>query len=192
VANYLAAILIVAAVALFVAAPLSGGFPRRRRSTSLQLDLERLEHDRGLAVQGLRELEFDHEMGKLDEVDYLDLKRSLEDRALSAMAAIERGRGAQRDATMRLAASPPRTATATTTSTVTGTASAPVGLAAAAPAAAPRASSARRIPAAGAAHPPLVNFCPQCGVRVGAGHNFCAECGANLSPATTRAASRAE
>jgi len=178
VANYLAAILIVAAVALFVAAPLSGGFPRRRRSTSLQLELERLEHERGLAVQGLRELEFDHEMGKLDEVDYRDLKRSLEDRALSAMRAIESARRTSdvaRAGTMRLAARPAR----------------PVpGPAALAPAL--RASAARRQPGAPGAGLPLVNFCPQCGVRVGAGHDFCAECGANLSPVAARAASRAE
>ena len=187
VANYLAAVLIVAAVALFVAAPLSGGFPRRRRSTSLKLNLERLEHERGLAVQGLRELEFDHEMGKLDELDYRDLKRSLEDRALSAMTAIERARGAARDATMRLAARPPRTAPAPSTAPT------PVGLAAAQPPPAPRASSMRRIPGAvRAPNPPLVNFCPQCGVRVGTGRNFCAGCGANLSPAAARTASRAE
>ena len=93
-ANYLAAILIVAAVALFVAAPLSGGFPRRRGANSRELELERLEHERGLAVQGLRELAFDHEMGKLDELDYRDLKRSLEDRALAAMSAVERIDGA--------------------------------------------------------------------------------------------------
>jgi hypothetical protein len=180
VANYLAAILIVAAVALFVAAPLSGGFPRGRRSTTLQLELERLEHERGLAVQGLRELEFDHEMGKLDEVDYHDLKRSLEDRALSAMSAIERARGDARARTMRLAARPARTP------------SAPVALTPAAPAPALRAPSARRLPGAAGVGQPLVNFCPQCGVRVGTGHNFCAECGANLSPVAARSASRAE
>ncbi|MEA2679609.1 MAG: hypothetical protein QOK03_1331 [Candidatus Binataceae bacterium] len=182
-ANYLAAILIVAGVALFVAAPLSGGFPRRRRSTSLQLELERLEHERGLAVQGLRELEFDHEMGKLDEVDYRDLKRSLEDRALSAMRAIESARRTSdvaRAGTMRLAARPARPVPA------------PAALTPAQPAPALRASAARRQPGAAGAGLPLVNFCPQCGVRVGAGHNFCAECGANLSPVAARTASRAE
>lgn len=177
-ANYLAAILIIAAVALFVAAPLSGGFPRRRRSTTLQLELERLEHERGLAMQGLRELEFDHEMGKLDEVDYHNLKRSLEDRALSAMTAIERARGAMRAGTIQPAARPARIALAR------------VGLAAAP---APRAPSARGMAgAAGAGHPPGVNFCPQCGVRAGTGHNFCAECGASLRFGVARTSSRAD
>ena len=89
---YLAAAMIVAGVALFVAAPLGGGiFPRRQRSAS-EVDRERLEHERGLAVQGLRELEFDREMGKLSESDYRSLYASLEQRALRAMAALERFR----------------------------------------------------------------------------------------------------
>jgi hypothetical protein len=86
VAIYLASILIVAAVALFVAAPLAEGLSPARRGRSLER--EALEHDRELAMQGLRELEFDHEMGKLDERDYRELKQSLEGRALAAMSAI--------------------------------------------------------------------------------------------------------
>jgi ribosomal protein L32 len=99
---YAAAIMIVASVALFVAAPLAGGLFRRRQVAN-ELDLERLEHERGLAVQGLRELEFDHEMGKLDDADYRELKATLEARALAAMGAIDRAKGAGRVATMRLA-----------------------------------------------------------------------------------------
>jgi hypothetical protein len=173
VANYLAAILIVAAVALFVAAPLSGGFPRRRRASSRELELERLEHERGHAVQGLRELEFDHEMGKLDEGDYRELKRSLEGRALAAMSAIERlrgaGRVAERTAPMRASMHAAR--------------------------ATPAAATAPPLrPAAGVATSaqPVVKFCPQCGVPVGVGHNFCAGCGMSLSVVATRVAARAE
>jgi hypothetical protein len=89
---YLAAAMIVAGVALFVAAPLGGGFfPRRLRSLS-EVDRERLEHERGLAVQGLRELEFDREMGKLSDSDYRSLHATLEQRALTAMAALEKFR----------------------------------------------------------------------------------------------------
>jgi len=179
VANYLAAILIVAAVALFVAAPLSGGFPRRRRSNRIELELESLEHDRGLAVQGLRELEFDREMGKLEDLDYRDLKRSLEDRALSAMTAIERARGAARASGMRLAARSPRPVPAAV-ATTPGTGSSP------------RPQPARRPSRAGGAGQPIVNFCPQCGVRVAAGYNFCAECGTDLNAVAVRSASRGE
>ena len=89
---YLAAAMIIAGVALFVAAPLGGGiFPRRQRNSS-ELDRERLEHERALAVQGLRELEFDREMGKLSESDYGSLYAVLEQRALKAMAALEKFR----------------------------------------------------------------------------------------------------
>ncbi len=86
---YLAAIMIVAAVALFVAAPLVEGVRSRRRAAPPG-DAERFEHQRALALQGLRELEFDHEMGKLDEADYAALKGTLENRALAAMAALDR------------------------------------------------------------------------------------------------------
>jgi cytochrome c-type biogenesis protein CcmI len=158
VATWIAAIMLVAAVALFVAAPLTEGFFRRRGATLNDLERDHLEHDRGLAVQGLRELEFDHEMGKLDEADYQSLRKKLEARALAAMSAIERTRGQSRG-TLRLA---PRRSKPAADSTSTAI------------------LAARR-----------VNFCPQCGVRVGAGHNFCAECGASLAIGAG-AASRAE
>ena len=163
-AIYIAAILIVAAVALFVAAPLSGGFLRRRRSTSRELDFERLEHERGLAVQGLRELEFDHEMGKLEEIDYRNLKRSLEDRALSAMTAIERLRGAPRLARVQAAQRPSTPG----------------------PAPAPRSAGASR----GAL--PTVSYCPQCGAPIAEGHKFCTGCGTSLNVAAAPVAAQAE
>jgi hypothetical protein len=213
VANYVAAILIVAAVALFVAAPLSGGFPRRRGATSRELDLERLEHERGMAVQGLRELEFDHEMGKLDETDYRDLKRSLEDRALASMSALERLRGAERTVTMRLASRPagarpaavsasPQLVSVTSSAvpapsiprstTVTESAVNAVAAPASAPVVPIGTPAALRSSGSISASRPVVNFCPQCGVPVGAGHNFCASCGANLNVAVVRIATRAE
>ena len=99
-AMWIAAMMIVAAVAMFVAAPLTEGFLRRRASSDL--DIRRLEHDRSLAVQGLRELEFDHEMGKLDEADYQNLRSTLEGRALAAMSALEAARSHNRTA-LRLA-----------------------------------------------------------------------------------------
>jgi cytochrome c-type biogenesis protein CcmI len=92
---YFAAILIVAGVALFVAAPLAGGSVWRRRSGAAQ-EIERIEHARELAMQGLRDLEFDREMGKLADADYAALKAPLEARALAAMEALGRLASANR------------------------------------------------------------------------------------------------
>ena len=85
---YFAAVLIVIGVALFVAAPLFETV-RGRRINAGNLDRVRLEHEKALAIQALRELEFDREMRKLSEQDWAELKQTLEDRALRAMAALE-------------------------------------------------------------------------------------------------------
>jgi cytochrome c-type biogenesis protein CcmI len=89
---WIPALLIVAAVAMFVAAPLAEGLFERRLETG-DAEIQRLEHQRSLALQGLRELEFDHEMGKLDLDDYRNLRSVLESRALSAMSTLERWQG---------------------------------------------------------------------------------------------------
>lgn len=165
-AIYLAAILIVAAAALFVAAPLIEGVrPRRRAAAS---ERERLEHQRALAVQGLRELEFDHEMGKLDEGDYAALKRTLEERALAAMAALE-----------RLAAP----------ATSNGAASVTPG-----PGGAQLASFAGNGTAVvtpgfdlTVPHTDDARFCPQCGGRLDGDARACSACGAAVTPAAGRA-----
>jgi cytochrome c-type biogenesis protein CcmI len=87
-AIWVAAILLITAVALFVAAPLSDDDSIASRSASVA-GLERLEHERALAVQALRELEFDYAMGKLGADDYRVLQRKLEVRALTAMGVQE-------------------------------------------------------------------------------------------------------
>jgi NADH pyrophosphatase NudC (nudix superfamily) len=86
---YLALVLIVIGVALFVAAPLFESVRARGASNAIS-ERSRLEHERALAVQGLRDLEFDHEMRKLSEQDWTELKQNLEARALRAMAALEK------------------------------------------------------------------------------------------------------
>ena len=147
---YVAAILIVAAVALFVAAPLTEGFLRRQRPGNDEFEVERLEHTRALAVQALRELEFDFEMGKIDHADYQSLHESLERRALSAMASLEAARTENYATAMRPGARRVKPAAA-----------------------------AGAVPAtAGPIRP--ANFCPHCGTRAGGIQNFCAECGAAL------------
>ncbi len=95
---YVAALLVVAGVALYVAAPLVGA--RRARSegrdTSQDIDLDRVIQQRSLAVQALTELEFDREMNKLSGEDYRALRAPLEASALGAMAEIERLRAERR------------------------------------------------------------------------------------------------
>ena len=157
---YLAATMIVAGVALFVAAPLAGGLFAIRRNSASDPELERLEHQRAFAVQGLRELEFDREMGKLSDPDYETLRAGLENRALDAMTALEKLRTeGRRSAAARIA--PRRTA-------------APLRPELAAVAQPPRPSIA--------AGSRKVGFCPQCGMRMAKDANFCAECGAGLRP----------
>lgn len=154
--------MLVAAVALFVAAPLTEGLFRERRGNVDDSEIERLEHERGLAVQSLRELDFDHEMGKVDENDYASLRATLEARALTAMSALQRAGQAGRGARLRIA-SRNRRRSVPESSVET-----------------PRGSSGRRI-----------KFCPQCGAGVGSQFNFCAGCGTALGAAAV-AASRGE
>jgi hypothetical protein len=136
---YLAAVLIVASVALFVAAPLGGGLLAARRAGRDAAEAERLEHERALAMQGLRELEFDREMGKLSATDYAALREGLMARALGASAALERLHAAIAPALEAAAARPRLVKSAAT------------------PATAPSSSASR------------IRFCPQCGVETAAG-----------------------
>ncbi len=101
-----AAILMVIGVSLFVAAPLVGGF-RMKRERSVDPELARLEHERALALQGLRELEFDREMDKVSEDDCRELRRQLEDKALTAMATLEKLRTESKAAATRTASARP-------------------------------------------------------------------------------------
>lgn len=159
-----AASLIVAGVALFVAAPLGIGLIAERGRTPNELQLIGQEHDRGLAVQGLRELEFDREMGKLSDADYQSMRARLEDRALTAMTSIEKLRAEIRKPT--LAPAPRRM------------------VAPRRPEAIQTLSVHQESPRTGSRK---VRFCPQCGTRAVNDANFCAECGVSLkaSPRAT-------
>jgi len=80
-------LLLAASVALFVAAPLTEVFTARRR-IGATADVARLEHERGLALAAIRELEFDHAMGKIADADFQTMRSRLEGRALTAMTAL--------------------------------------------------------------------------------------------------------
>jgi NADH pyrophosphatase NudC (nudix superfamily) len=164
---YLAAAMIVAGVALFVAAPLAGGLlpSRRKRPDKDEIDGLRLEHERGLAVQALRDLEFDREMGKLSDADYEALRATLENRALVAMQSIEQLKD-------KIAAVPaPRPA-----------------LHVEPPPRRPDSQRAAQFPSFGVTRPSAaasrgVRFCSQCGTRTIADARYCSECGLGLRPA---------
>ena len=177
----LAAALIVAGVALFVAAPLGIGLIGARAKSSGEIQVERDEHDRALAVQGLRELEFDREMGKLSDEDYQSMHKALEDRALTAMAAVDN---------FHL-----RTGNAANPKKLSST---PLAQAPRRPAAPARRTGAVPTPVAHAEppRPPQsspspsrkIRFCSQCGAPAAADTKFCAQCGLAIMPTAATAA----
>jgi len=164
----LAAALIVAGVALFVAAPLGAGLLGARAKSASEVQVERHEHERALAVQGLRELEFDREMGKLSDEDYGSMHKVLEERALTAMAAAEKIRNPAKSSeakkpTVTPIPQPPRR-----------------------PAPAPRRDPVPTLivhmdpPRPPQQQPPpsiQFHFCPNCGTRAATESKFCAQCG---------------
>ena|SRR5208337_4885431 len=164
----LAAALIVAGVALFVAAPLGIGLAGARAKSQGEIQVERDEHERGLAVQGLRELEFDREMGKLSDADYESMHHALEERALTAMTAVENFR-----LQTGRAATPKKPS------------SAPLTQAPRRPAAPARRTDGVPTPVV-QAEPPSpshkICFCPQCGARAADDSKFCAQCGLAIKP----------
>ncbi len=86
--TWTAAILLIAAIALFVAAPLTD-FDSRNSDPASSPEPSGREREHTLAVQALRELDFDYAMGKLDLDDYRALRQSLEFRALASMRGCE-------------------------------------------------------------------------------------------------------
>jgi len=174
-----AAALIVAGVALFVAAPLGIGLVAARAKSAGELEAERHEHERALAVQGLRELEFDREMGKLSDADHDSMHKALEDRALTAMAAIENIRrqsdktaSAKKPVVTPLTPVPHRPAPAPRRNEV------PTLVLHTEPPRTPQVS-----PAPQSSPPPgRIRFCPECGTRAGADSKFCAQCGIAIKP----------
>lgn len=190
-AFYIAAFLIIAGVALFVAAPLSGGLRARAQRTREELELDHSEHEHALAVQGLRELEFDREMGKLSDADYESLRSALEGRALQAMTAIEQLKDQERAASLAAVTVRPKLREAAAIANEISAMSRPQpaipivsGLGSVTPPApSPRVATAE----IGGAR--RIRFCPQCGMRTPLSGNFCGECGTPLR--SERVATRA-
>jgi cytochrome c-type biogenesis protein CcmI len=176
----LAAALIVAGVALFVAAPLGIGLVGARAKSDSELQVERYEHERALAVQGLRELEFDREMGKLSDADYEPMHKALEDRALTAMAAVENIRtqsgkaaNAKKPVVTSLAQAIRRPAPAPRRIDPI-----PTLVLHTEPPRPPQPSPPQQPPSASG----KIRFCPECGMRAAVDSKFCAQCGIAIRP----------
>lgn len=87
---YLAGLIVIAAVAMSIAAPLL--WPRPSVSDPAAADPERyrLEKEKELAYTAIKEAEFDLQMGKLSPEDHAALREKYEARALAALEALER------------------------------------------------------------------------------------------------------
>jgi cytochrome c-type biogenesis protein CcmI len=177
-----AAALIVAGVALFVAAPLGIGLVGARAKSASELQVERHEHERALAVQGLRELEFDREMGKLSATDYDSMHQALEDRALTAMAALESIRtqsvndaNPKKPALTPVTPPPRRPAPSRRVDTV------PTLILHPEPPR-PQPPPPQQPPQPVSRSSRKFSFCPQCGTRAAADSKFCAQCGIAIRP----------
>lgn len=190
-AFYIAAVLIIAGVALFVAAPLSGGLRGRAKRSREELELAHWQHEHALAVQGLRELEFDREMGKLSDADYESLRASLQGRALQAMSATEKFKEQERAANLAAVTVRPKLREAAAIAEEIAAMSRPQAAIPIAPGMSniPPPVSSPRAATAEIAGGRRIRFCPQCGMRAPMAGNFCGECGTPLRG--ERAATRA-
>ena len=86
---YFSGLVLIAAVAWAAASPLLAGETAPvEAADDPRSDRWRRQKDEALA--GIREAEFDRQLGKLSEDDYRQLRARLEAQALEAMAALER------------------------------------------------------------------------------------------------------
>jgi hypothetical protein len=181
VAFYIAAFLIVWGVALFVAAPLSGGLRARAKRSGEEIEFEHWEHEHALAVQGLRELEFDREMGKLSDADYDSLKAALEGRALQAMTAIENFKSQEHAPDLAAVTVRPKLREAAAIADEIAAMSRPkpaIPIVSGLGAIPPPVTAPRITAEIGGGR--RIRFCPQCGMRAPSSGNFCGECGTPL------------
>jgi hypothetical protein len=93
-AVFVLGLVVIVSVALFVSAPLfaSGDLAERRAAPS---ERDHWERQKRQALAAIKEVELDHEMGKLSGEDFDAMRGRFEAQALEAMAALdqeERGR----------------------------------------------------------------------------------------------------
>lgn len=180
----LLAILLSAAALYVVAYPIVPG-PRGRRPavTSAQEQLEELLAQREAAFQALRELNFDHQLGKITEEDFVVFEANLKQHAADVLRALDRWEAAadaDLDDVLEQAVSARR-------AVLQGLqAEALRGDGASCPACGRQvAADDKFCPSCGAALPALqdaaVLACPRCGRPAEPGDRFCAGCGQALA-----------
>jgi zinc-ribbon domain len=143
----------LAGVALHGALAGFGGQALEHGPVLRESDLEVLEREKALTLRSIKELEFDHAMGKLSDADFEDLGRRLRARALALMQQLE---------------------------AAAGDAAAPSAVPAAA---APEAPGDDRVATSDipAADPPAAPACDACGTFNDRDARFCKHCGASLA-----------
>ena len=88
---FLLGLAVIVIASLFVAAPLfqpDGAAP----ADDTDGDRERWERHKRQALAAIKEVELDHQMGKVSDEDLAGMRARFEAQALEAMAALERGR----------------------------------------------------------------------------------------------------
>jgi hypothetical protein len=84
-------LLLVVATAVALTWPLLSGGSGAPETTTVPVDpAARLRSEKDAVLAAIREADFDHETGKLSEEDYRILRAELEERALGALAALDR------------------------------------------------------------------------------------------------------
>jgi len=92
IAVFFVGLTVVLLVAAFVAAPLFGP-AETAPEEALPSERERWERQKHQALVAIKEVELDHQMGKLSEEDFARMRTRFEQQALDAMAALERKGG---------------------------------------------------------------------------------------------------
>ncbi len=83
------AILLVAAALLAVAYPILAKAPNAKAATTATETLDELLAQRDAAMQALRELNFDHRVGKISDEDFAIFEASLKHEAAQALRALD-------------------------------------------------------------------------------------------------------
>jgi hypothetical protein len=80
---------LILVIALFVAAPLFRA-PEPAIAVEVPSDHDRWERQKRQALAAIKEVELDHQMGKLSDEDFARMRERFERLALEALAALER------------------------------------------------------------------------------------------------------